>query len=118
MTGGEKGPEAVGRRRKTHQRTVRENLDDLVDPGSFVEWGAFAIASQRTRRTQEDLIAKAPADGLITGIGRVNGSLFRPEKSRVAGGHYAYTVLAGTPGNTKPPKRGPRAGVVRGPPIS
>ena len=43
---------AVARRRKTNQRTARQNLDDLVDPGSFVEYGAFAIASQRTRRTQ------------------------------------------------------------------
>ena len=63
-------PEAVARRRKTKQRTARENIDDLVDPGSFVEWGAFAIASQRTRRTQEDLIEKTPADGLVGGIGQ------------------------------------------------
>src|SRR5262249_17464241 len=93
-------PEAVGRRRKTNQRTARQNVDDLVDPGSFIEWGAFAIASQRTRRTLDDLIARTPADGLITGMGRVNGSLFGPEKSRVAVAHYDYTVLAGTQGKT------------------
>ena len=69
----EQRPDAVARRRKTNQRTARENLDDLVDPGSFVEYGAFAIASQRTRRTIEDLIEKTPADGLIAGIGRVHG---------------------------------------------
>jgi acetyl/propionyl-CoA carboxylase alpha subunit/acetyl-CoA carboxylase carboxyltransferase component len=101
----DKRPEAVARRRKTNQRTARQNLDDLVDPGSFVEWGAFAIASQRTRRTQEDLIAKTPADGLITGIGRVNGSLFGPERSRVAIAHYDYTVLAGTQGKTNHHKK-------------
>jgi acetyl-CoA carboxylase carboxyltransferase component len=105
MTLDDKRPEAVARRRKTNQRTARQNLDDLVDPGSFVEWGAFAIASQRTRRTQEDLIAKTPADGLITGIGRVNGSLFGPEKSRVAIAHYDYTVLAGTQGKTNHHKK-------------
>ncbi|MEA2802349.1 MAG: hypothetical protein QOE49_2444 [Rhodospirillaceae bacterium] len=98
-------PDARARRRKTNQRTARQNLDDLVDPGSFVEWGAFAIASQRTRRTIEDLIEKTPADGLITGIGRVNGSLFGPERSRVAVAHYDYTVLAGTQGKTNHHKK-------------
>ncbi|MFO1084839.1 MAG: carboxyl transferase domain-containing protein [Reyranellaceae bacterium] len=98
-------PDAVARRRKTNQRTARQNLDDLVDPGSFIEWGAFAIASQRTRRTSEDLIEKTPADGLITGIGRVNGSLFGPERSRVAVAHYDYTVLAGTQGKTNHHKK-------------
>ncbi len=105
MTLDDKRPEAVARRRKTNQRTARQNLDDLVDPGSFVEWGAFAIASQRTRRTQEDLIEKTPADGLITGIGRVNGSLFGPGRSRVAIAHYDYTVLAGTQGKTNHHKK-------------
>jgi acetyl/propionyl-CoA carboxylase alpha subunit/acetyl-CoA carboxylase carboxyltransferase component len=105
MTLDDKRPEAVARRRKTNQRTARQNLDDLVDPGSFVEWGAFAIASQRTRRTQEDLIARTPADGLITGVGRVNGSLFGPDKSRVAVALYDYTVLAGTQGKTNHHKK-------------
>ena len=105
LTLDDKRPDAQARRRKTNQRTARQNLDDLVDPGSFVEWGAFAIASQRTRRTQEDLIEKTPADGLITGIGRVNGSLFGPEKSRVAVAHYDYTVLAGTQGKTNHHKK-------------
>jgi acetyl/propionyl-CoA carboxylase alpha subunit/acetyl-CoA carboxylase carboxyltransferase component len=105
MTLDDKRPDAVARRRKTNQRTARENLADLVDPGSFIEWGAFAIASQRTRRTQEDLIEKTPADGLITGIGRVNGSLFGPERSRTAIAHYDYTVLAGTQGKTNHHKK-------------
>ncbi|MBX9942772.1 MAG: biotin/lipoyl-binding protein [Reyranella sp.] len=105
MTLDEKRPDAVAQRRKTNQRTARENLDDLVDPGSFVEYGAFAIASQRTRRTLEDLVAKTPADGLITGIGRVNGSLFGAEKSRVAVAHYDYTVLAGTQGKNNHHKK-------------
>jgi acetyl/propionyl-CoA carboxylase alpha subunit/acetyl-CoA carboxylase carboxyltransferase component len=100
LTLDERRPDAVARRRKTKQRTARENLDDLVDPGSFVEYGAFAIASQRTRRKLEDLIKNTPADGLISGIGRVNGSLFGPEASRVAVAHYDYTVLAGTQGKT------------------
>jgi acetyl/propionyl-CoA carboxylase alpha subunit/acetyl-CoA carboxylase carboxyltransferase component len=105
LTLDDKRPESVARRRKTNQRTARQNLLDLVDPGSFVEWGAFAIASQRTRRTVEDLIEKTPADGLITGIGRVNGSLFGPERSRVAVAHYDYSVLAGTQGKTNHQKK-------------
>jgi acetyl/propionyl-CoA carboxylase alpha subunit/acetyl-CoA carboxylase carboxyltransferase component len=105
MTLDDKRPEAVGRRRKTNQRTARQNVDDLVDPGSFIEWGAFAIASQRTRRTVDDLIQRTPADGLITGVGRVNGALFGPERSRVAVAHYDYTVLAGTQGKTNHHKK-------------
>ena len=105
LTLDDKRPEAVVRRRKTNQRTARENLDDLVDPGSFVEYGAFAIASQRTRRSAEDLIARTPADGLITGVGRVNGALFGPERSRVGIAHYDYTVLAGTQGKTNHQKK-------------
>ena len=105
LTLDDRRPEAVARRRKTNQRTARQNLDDLIDPGSFVEYGAFAIASQRVRRTVEDLIARTPADGLITGVGRVNGSLFGPERSRVAVAHYDYTVLAGTQGKNNHHKK-------------
>ncbi len=91
-------PEAVARRRKTGHRTARENIDDLVDPGSFLEYGALAIAAQKRRRTTEDLIANTPADGLITGIGTVNCGLFAPDKARCAALAYDFTVLAGTQG--------------------
>jgi acetyl/propionyl-CoA carboxylase alpha subunit/acetyl-CoA carboxylase carboxyltransferase component len=91
-------PGAVERRRKTAQRTARENVEDLCDPGSFVEYGALAIAAQRRRRTLEDLIEKTPADGLVTGIGQVNGALFGESRSRCAVLAYDYTVLAGTQG--------------------
>ena len=50
-------PEAVARRRATGQRTARENVDDLCDPGRFVEYGALVIAAQRQRRSVDDLIA-------------------------------------------------------------
>jgi hypothetical protein len=91
-------PEAVAKRRKTGHRTARENIDDLVDPGSFLEYGALAVAAQKRRRSVEDLIAATPADGLITGIGSVNGALFPPDKARVAALAYDFTVLAGTQG--------------------
>ncbi len=69
-------PEAVEKRRKTGQRTARENIADIVDPDSFIEYGALAVAAQRRRQSLDDLIKKSPADGLITGIGSVNAELF------------------------------------------
>ncbi len=92
-------PEAVARRRATGQRTARENIEDLCDPGTFVEYGALVIAAQRRRRPVEELIERTPADGLIAGIGHVNGHLFPPEKSRCVVMAYDYTVLAGTQGH-------------------
>ncbi|MES2032967.1 MAG: carboxyl transferase domain-containing protein [Pseudomonadota bacterium] len=92
-------PEAVAKRRRTGHRTARENLDDLLDAGSFIEYGALTIAAQRRRRTLDDLIKSTPADGLIAGIGAINGHLFPPEKARVAALSYDFTVLAGTQGN-------------------
>ena len=91
-------PDAVGRRHAANGRTARENIADLVDPGSFVEYGRFVMAAQRQRRDVDDLIARTPADGLVAGIGRINGDLFGPERSAAAVLSYDYTVLAGTQG--------------------
>jgi acetyl-CoA carboxylase carboxyltransferase component len=90
--------EAVARRRKTGQRTARENVADLCDPGSLVEYGSLAIAAQRQRRSVEDLIEHTPADGLVAGIGQVNGRLFGAARAQCAVLAYDYTVLAGTQG--------------------
>ena len=62
------------------RRTARENIEDLCDPGSFEEYGGLVIAAQRARRSLDDLVANTPADGLIAGIGRVNGDLFGDER--------------------------------------
>ena len=93
----ERRREAVERRHASRGRTARENVADLVDPGSFVEYGALALAAQRGRRELDDLIARTPADGLIAGTARVNGELFG-ERSACAVLSYDYTVLAGTQG--------------------
>ena len=98
LTRDEKRPEAVARRRKTKQRTVRENVDDLFDAGSFVEYGPLTVAAQRRRRGLEDLLKRSPADGLVTGVGRVNSDLFDDPASRAALLAYDYTVFAGTQG--------------------
>ncbi|MGD9987710.1 carboxyl transferase domain-containing protein [Pseudonocardia sp.] len=84
-------PDAVARRRGAGRRTARENLDDLVDPGTFVEYGALAIAAQRRRRTVDDLVERTPADGLVAGTADVGGH-------QVVVMSYDYTVLAGTQG--------------------
>jgi acetyl-CoA carboxylase carboxyltransferase component len=91
-------PEAVARRRATGQRTARENVADLCDPDSFVEYGSLAIAAQRARRSVDELVTRTPADGLVAGIGRVNGDHFDDEHARCAVLSYDYTVLAGTQG--------------------
>src|SRR4051794_20498125 len=84
-------PDAVARRHTAGGRTARENVADLVDPGSFVEYGRFAIAAQRGRRDLDELIARTPADGLVAGTARVDGA-------PCAVLAYDYTVLAGTQG--------------------
>jgi acetyl-CoA carboxylase carboxyltransferase component len=84
-------PERVARRHESGGRTARENVEDLIDPGSWVEYGRLAMAAQRQRREHDDLAVNTAADGLVAGTARI-------------GGHpcavlaYDYTVLAGTQG--------------------
>jgi acetyl/propionyl-CoA carboxylase alpha subunit/acetyl-CoA carboxylase carboxyltransferase component len=92
-------PAAVARRRKTNQRTARENVAQLVDDGSFVEYGSLAIAAQRRRRKVDDLIRSTPADGLIAGVATVNADKFGAKDARCMVISYDYTVLAGTQGH-------------------
>jgi acetyl-CoA carboxylase carboxyltransferase component len=84
-------PDVVARRHERGHRTARENVADLLDAGSFVEYGPLAIAAQRRRRPVDELITRTPADGLVAGVGTVDG---RP----TAVLSYDYTVLAGTQG--------------------
>ena len=84
-------PEAMAKLHRRHRRSARENIDDLVDEGSFVEYGALAVAAQSSRRSEEDLIANTPADGMVTGVATIDGR-------ETAVLSYDYTVLAGTQG--------------------
>jgi acetyl-CoA carboxylase carboxyltransferase component len=84
-------PDAVARRRAAGRRTARENLADLVDPGTFVEYGPLVFAAQELRRSKQELIERTPADGLVGGIGEVDGTAAVVMS-------YDYTVLAGTQG--------------------
>ncbi|MBA3808017.1 MAG: biotin carboxylase [Solirubrobacterales bacterium] len=83
--------EAVARRHEHGRRTARENLAELLDEGSFVEYGPLLFAAQEQRRTREELIARTPADGLVAGLGQVAGR-------ECVAMSYDYTVLAGTQG--------------------
>jgi acetyl-CoA carboxylase carboxyltransferase component len=87
----ERRGEATQRRHGKGYRTARENLADLIDPDSFIEHGQLAVAAQRNRRDYQDLQVNTAADGVITGVGTVNGH-------RTAVAVYDYAVLAGTQG--------------------
>ena len=91
-------PQAVAKRHALGLRTARENIADLCDADSFVEYGALALAAQRGRRELDDLLKNTPADGMVTGIGSINRELFGDERSRAVVMAYDATVLAGTQG--------------------
>jgi len=91
-------PDAVAKRRDRQQRTARENIADLLNMESYIEYGPLVVAPQRKRRSVEDLILNTPADGMIAGIGEVNADTFSEEKAQCVVMSYDYTVLAGTQG--------------------
>lgn len=91
-------PTAVAKRHRAGRRTARENIADLVDEGSLVEYGALALAAQRSRRTEQDLIENTPADGLVAGVATVGADTFGAVAAETAVISYDYTVLAGTQG--------------------
>src|SRR6478609_2613484 len=86
-------PDAVAKRHALGLRTARENIADLCDAGSFVEYGALAYAAQRRRRELDDLVRNTPADGMVTGIGSINRDTFGGERSRAVVMAYDATVL-------------------------
>ncbi|MDO8277094.1 MAG: carboxyl transferase domain-containing protein [Burkholderiaceae bacterium] len=91
-------PEAFERRRQRGLRSARENIADLCDAGTFTEFGQLVVAAQRARRSFDDLARNTPGDGIVTGMGSINGDLFTPEQTRCAILAYDATVLAGTQG--------------------
>ena len=86
------------KRKSLGLRTARENLDDLVDPGSFLEFGAFAVAAQRNRRDYEELQLETSADGILTGFCNINEDEVGEDNSHAAAIIYDYSVLAGSQG--------------------
>ena len=94
----ENRPEAVAKRYGRGYRMPRENIGQLVDEGSFKEYWPLIVARQHQRHDMETLRRNTPADGLLAGIGTINGDLFGEERARAMVVHYDYTVLAGTQG--------------------
>jgi acetyl/propionyl-CoA carboxylase alpha subunit len=101
----ENRPEAVARRRRTGQRTTRENIAQLMDDDTFVEYGALTLAARRLRMPMDELIERTPADGLVCGIGQVNNQWFEESRARTMVVAYDYTVLAGTQGKKNHQKK-------------
>jgi len=104
---------ATESRHSRGQRTVEENVDNLYDPGTVIEYGSIVLAAQARRRSLDELIEKSPRDGMITAIGSVNGHLFPEPTNRVATIAYDYTVFAGTQGNRNHAKTDRMVQVVR-----
>lgn len=98
-------PEAVAKRHARGNRTARENVEDLCDEGTFVEYGTTVIAAQRRRRSIEDLIKNTSGDGMVCGLGHINGHLFPDTESRAMIMSYDYMVLAGTQGSKNHAKK-------------
>ena len=90
--------EAVAKRYARGYRMPRENIDELMDPGSFKEYWPLIVARQHRRHDMDTLRRDTPADGLLAGTGTINGDLFDEDRTRAMVVHYDYTVLAGTQG--------------------
>ena len=90
--------EKIDKRHNQGYRTARENIADICDAGSFIEYGRMTVAAQRQRRELDDLIDNTPADGLVAGFGAINGDKFDEDAARAAVLAYDYTVLVGTQG--------------------
>ena len=88
---------AVSKRHAKGKRTARENINDLCDENSFQEIGGLIVAAQKGRKSIKELREHTPADGLISGIGKVNSSLFETGTNCYVLS-YDFTVLAGTQG--------------------
>ena len=99
LTLDENRPEAVARRHKLGHRMARENIAQLVDPGSFKEYWPLIVARQHQRNSPEALRRNTPGDGVVAGMCSINGALFDEARSRACVVHYDYTVLAGTQGH-------------------
>jgi methylmalonyl-CoA decarboxylase subunit alpha len=80
------GPDLVERQHSLGKLTVRERLELLLDPGTWVEYGL--LADHMDTGLGDRYLA---ADGAVTGVGAIDG---RP----VAIAAYDFTVMAGSMG--------------------
>ena len=87
--------EKIARRHAKEQRSPQENIEHLMD-GTFREYGPLVTAASWQK--QQWLRETTQADGLVMGIGSINGDLFEEDQSRAVVVHYDYMVVAGTQG--------------------
>ena len=91
-------PRALEKRAKTGHWTARQNINDLLDDRSFLEYGQLAKPAFR--------VTDEAADGFVMGIGMLDGH-------RVAVGAYDYTVHAGTQSTINHAKADRLFGVIK-----
>jgi acetyl-CoA carboxylase carboxyltransferase component len=84
------GEEKIARQHEAHKLTARERIALLIDEGTFVELGIHGRPHFSQAAMQD---VQAPADGVVTGFGRVDGRF-----ACVAA--YDFTVMAGSMGAT------------------
>ena len=81
LTTDESRTKQVEKRHRQEGRTARENIYDLADKGSFIQYGSLAVG-QALHGSVDELLDYAPSDGLVMGLGHVNGDRFEESKSR------------------------------------
>jgi acetyl/propionyl-CoA carboxylase alpha subunit len=116
LTTDEARAEATAKRHDAGKRTARENILDLCDDDSFVEYSPLVTATRYPTDTLEELeerVIKTAADAMVMGIGRVNGDLVGRDNARCVAMSYDYTVLAGTQGGKNHQKQDRMFGVAR-----
>ena len=82
------GADKVARQRSLGKLTVRERMELLFDPGTFMETGLLGTHMSNSPQMQGK---STPADGVVTGIGEIDG-----RKTCVIA--YDFTVMAGSMG--------------------
>ena len=90
--------QAQDKRHSKGNRTARENLSDLIDKNSFIEFGQLAVAAQRNRRNYEELQDATAADGVLTGLCTINKDNIGLNNAHAIAIINDYSVLAGTQG--------------------
>ncbi len=100
-------PNAVARRRKTGQRTTRENIDDLLDPDSFVEYGSLTVAARRRRHSLDELIETTPRRWPGDGPGPRQRRAGRRRSRSLRRDGLRLHRAGRHPGRLQPPEDGP-----------
>ncbi|MCE1200393.1 MAG: methylmalonyl-CoA carboxyltransferase, partial [Marinilabiliales bacterium] len=66
------GEERIEKQHAAGRKTARERINDLVDPGTFVEFDKFVVHRNHDFGMNKSLV---PGDGVVTGYGKIDGRL-------------------------------------------